>query len=98
MTAYCLGGGNITAGYYKMPEKTEEEYFDDATGRRWFRSGDIGQVAGIELALCSEVFLFDLEPRLCTLTWENKLHYYYNTWLTSITREVFLITSTNQYS
>ena len=38
------GGNNITAGYYKMPEKTEEEYFTDKAGRRWFRSGDIGQV------------------------------------------------------
>ena len=27
-----------------MPEKTEEEFFDDDTGRRWFKTGDIGQV------------------------------------------------------
>ena len=27
-----------------MPEKTEEEFFDDETGRRWFKTGDIGQV------------------------------------------------------
>merc|ERR1712002_178057 len=39
-----IGGGNISAGYYKMPEKTSEEYFDDENGRRWFRSGDIGQI------------------------------------------------------
>jgi len=39
-----IGGNNITAGYYKMPEKTEEEYFTDKAGRRWFRSGDIGQM------------------------------------------------------
>jgi len=39
-----IGGNNITSGYYKMPEKTEEEYFDDESGRRWFRSGDIGQM------------------------------------------------------
>jgi len=39
-----IGGSNITAGYYKMPEKTSEEYFDDENGRRWFRSGDIGQI------------------------------------------------------
>jgi long-subunit acyl-CoA synthetase (AMP-forming) len=38
------GGGNITAGYYKLPGKTEEEYFTDPSGRRWFRSGDIGQI------------------------------------------------------
>jgi len=39
-----IGGGNITAGYYKQPGKTAEEYFTDNTGRRWFKSGDIGQV------------------------------------------------------
>merc|ERR1719334_755764 len=38
-----IGGANITAGYYKMPDKTREEYFNDANGRRWFKSGDIGQ-------------------------------------------------------
>ena len=38
------GGGNITAGYYKLPGKTDEEYFTDPSGRRWFRSGDIGQI------------------------------------------------------
>jgi len=39
-----IGGNNITAGYFKMPEKTDEEYFNDKAGRRWFRSGDIGQM------------------------------------------------------
>jgi long-chain acyl-CoA synthetase len=39
-----IGGSNITAGYFKMPEKTDEEYFTDRAGRRWFRSGDIGQI------------------------------------------------------
>jgi len=38
-----IGGENITAGYYKQPQKTAEEYFTDANGRRWFKSGDIGQ-------------------------------------------------------
>merc|ERR1712126_141834 len=39
-----IGGGNITAGYFKQPEKTAEEYFVDKEGIRWFRSGDIGQI------------------------------------------------------
>lgn len=38
-----IGGSNITEGYYKLPDKTDEEYFDEA-GTRWFRSGDIGQM------------------------------------------------------
>ena len=35
--------------YYKMPEKTEEEFFDDETGRWWFKTGDIGQVGKFEI-------------------------------------------------
>jgi len=38
-----IGGKNITEGYYKLPGKTDEEYFDE-NGTRWFRSGDIGQI------------------------------------------------------
>ena len=37
-----VGGKNISAGYYKLPGKTEEEYFVDEEGTRWFRTGDIG--------------------------------------------------------
>merc|ERR1711915_402799 len=39
-----IGGENITAGYYKQPEKTEEDFFTDSEGVRWFKSGDIGLV------------------------------------------------------
>ena len=28
----------------RMPVQTEAEFFTDSTGRRWFRTGDIGQV------------------------------------------------------
>ena len=38
-----IGGGNVASGYYKLPGKTEEEFFQDSEGRRWFRTGDIGQ-------------------------------------------------------
>ena len=38
-----IGGANITEGYYKLPGKTNEDYFFDE-GLRWFRSGDIGQM------------------------------------------------------
>jgi long-chain acyl-CoA synthetase len=27
-----------------MPQQTEAEFFNDETGRRWFKTGDIGQV------------------------------------------------------
>ena len=38
-----IGGGNVASCYYKLPEKTSEEFVDDSEGRRWFRTGDIGQ-------------------------------------------------------
>ncbi|XP_067007397.2 fatty acid CoA ligase Acsl3 isoform X2 [Anabrus simplex] len=38
-----IGGENISPGYYKMPEKTSEDFFDE-DGRRWFKTGDIGEV------------------------------------------------------
>lgn len=38
-----IGGGNVAAGYYKLPDKTAEEFQTDAEGRRWFLTGDIGE-------------------------------------------------------
>jgi len=38
-----IGGGNVASGYYKLEAKTKEEFYDDDNGRRWFRTGDIGQ-------------------------------------------------------
>ncbi|KAK7790099.1 hypothetical protein R5R35_012622 [Gryllus longicercus] len=38
-----IGGENISPGYFKMPEKTKEDFFDE-DGKRWFRTGDIGEV------------------------------------------------------
>ncbi|KAI5636047.1 AMP-binding enzyme domain-containing protein [Phthorimaea operculella] len=38
-----IGGENVAEGYYKNPEKTREE-FVEIDGRRWFRSGDIGEL------------------------------------------------------
>ncbi len=39
-----MGGGNVALGYYRMPDKTREDFFADAEGRRWFRTGDIGEI------------------------------------------------------
>ncbi|KNC84329.1 hypothetical protein SARC_03453 [Sphaeroforma arctica JP610] len=39
-----LGGPCIASGYYKMPEKTAEEFIADESGKVWFHTGDIGQV------------------------------------------------------
>jgi len=40
-----IGGGNVATGYYKLAEKTKEEFSTDESGRRWFRTGDIGEMA-----------------------------------------------------
>ena len=37
-----LGGDPIAKGYFKLPEKTKEEFFEE-NGTRWFRTGDIGE-------------------------------------------------------
>jgi len=37
-----IGGPHVAAGYYNMPEKTAEDFYEE-NGKRWFRTGDIGQ-------------------------------------------------------
>ncbi|XP_017797375.1 PREDICTED: long-chain-fatty-acid--CoA ligase 4 isoform X1 [Habropoda laboriosa] len=37
-----IGGENVSAGYYKLPDKTKEDFFEE-DGRQWFRTGDIGE-------------------------------------------------------
>jgi len=38
-----IGGSNITSGYWKQPEKTAEDFIE-IEGRRYFASGDIGEI------------------------------------------------------
>lgn len=38
-----IGGGHVAKEYYDMPEKTAEEFFNE-DGKRWFKTGDIGQM------------------------------------------------------
>lgn len=38
-----IGGPNVTVGYFKNEEKTNEVYKVDERGMRWFFTGDIGQ-------------------------------------------------------
>nr|XP_033321296.1 long-chain-fatty-acid--CoA ligase 4 isoform X1 [Megalopta genalis] len=37
-----IGGKNVSAGYYKLPDKTQEDFFQE-DDRQWFRTGDIGE-------------------------------------------------------
>ncbi len=39
----CVGGDHVSAGYYKLPEKTKEDFFQ-REGVQYFRTGDIGQM------------------------------------------------------
>merc|ERR1719427_2290945 len=39
-----VGGDNVAVGYYKLPDKTDEEFYTDEQGTRWFMTGDIGEV------------------------------------------------------
>ena len=39
-----VAGPNVFAGYWRMPEKTKEEFAVDAEGTRWFRTGDVGRI------------------------------------------------------
>ncbi|XP_031629734.1 long-chain-fatty-acid--CoA ligase 4 isoform X1 [Contarinia nasturtii] len=38
-----IGGDSVSQGYYKLEKKTAEDFFEE-DGRRWFKTGDIGEV------------------------------------------------------
>jgi long-chain acyl-CoA synthetase len=38
-----IGGDLIADGYFKMPEETSENFYEE-NGTKWFRSGDIGEI------------------------------------------------------
>jgi len=38
-----IGGDHVSAGYFNMPEKTAEEFYEE-DGQQFFRTGDIGQM------------------------------------------------------
>ncbi|XP_012261284.2 fatty acid CoA ligase Acsl3 isoform X2 [Athalia rosae] len=38
-----IGGDNVSAGYYKLKDKSREDFFEEA-GKQWFKTGDIGEV------------------------------------------------------
>jgi len=37
----CVTGAGVTQGYWNSPERTARSYLEDASGRRWYRTGDI---------------------------------------------------------
>lgn len=39
----CIGGPNVTLGYYGDEKQTHDAYFTDSDGIRYFKTGDIGE-------------------------------------------------------
>jgi long-chain acyl-CoA synthetase len=38
-----IGSENVAAGYFKNTEQTVENFFEE-DGKRWFKTGDIGEI------------------------------------------------------
>ena len=38
-----VGGNSVAKGYFKNDQKTEEDFYNEG-GKRWFRTGDIGEL------------------------------------------------------
>ena len=38
-----IGGPNVAQGYYNLPQLTQQDFYEE-DGRRWFRTGDIGEI------------------------------------------------------
>ena len=38
-----IGGDNVSKGYYKLPGKTKDDFFEE-DGKMWFRTGDVGEM------------------------------------------------------
>lgn len=38
-----IGSKSVAAGYYKMGDLSKENFFEE-DGKRWFRTGDIGEI------------------------------------------------------
>lgn len=38
-----IGGENVSNGYYKLQDKTNEDFYEE-NGKRWFKTGDIVEV------------------------------------------------------
>merc|ERR1712106_1077881 len=38
-----IGGNTVAKGYFKNDQKTEEDFYNEG-GKRWFRTGDIGEL------------------------------------------------------
>ena len=67
-----IGGDNVSTGYYKLPDKTKEDFFQE-DGRQWFRTGDIGEfhpdgsmkiIGNFIVFLDDEIFFKKIEKKL----------------------------------
>jgi acyl-coenzyme A synthetase/AMP-(fatty) acid ligase len=37
----CVTGAGVMLGYWNLPERTADAFLKDASGRRWYKTGDI---------------------------------------------------------
>lgn len=37
----CISGGTVMQGYWNLPERSERAFLNDASGARWYRTGDV---------------------------------------------------------
>lgn len=60
-----IGGECVSQGYYKLPGKTNEDFFEE-DGRRWFKTGDIGEIQadGVLKIIGKNYQLFFVQRRL----------------------------------
>lgn len=56
-----IGGDNISAGYYKLPDKTKEDFCEE-DGKKWFKTGDIVEIQsdGVVKIIGNNLLGFDL--------------------------------------
>lgn len=56
-----IGGDNISEGYYKLPDKTRDDFFEE-DGKMWFKTGDIGEIhADGVLKIIGKLLIEELE-------------------------------------
>lgn len=43
MKIFFFLGDTVSEGYYKLPGKSSEDFTTDS-GKRWFKTGDVGEI------------------------------------------------------
>ena len=57
-----IGGENVSVGYYKLPNKSKEDFFEE-DGKRWFRTGDICEIQEDGVVKIIGIITFKKHPK-----------------------------------